>query len=118
MVTISLYGHVNINKIETCLEKMPVVRSDQVAAIDSLLDSIYTQHALQQDQLTYRAKVTQELEAFLRETQPEVSVVLYGSSQTGIALKGCDVNMDLLVKGDVSQAKALTKAFKVMKDSG
>ncbi|XP_033736916.1 terminal uridylyltransferase 7-like isoform X2 [Pecten maximus] len=107
---------IEINKIETCLEKMPAVRPDQVEAIDHLMDSIFLQHALQQEELDYRAKVAKKLETFLRETQPDVSVVLYGSSQTGIAVKGCDVNMDLLVKGDLGQAQALTKAFKVMKE--
>ncbi|XP_021359551.1 terminal uridylyltransferase 4-like [Mizuhopecten yessoensis] len=108
---------IEISRIETCLERMPAVREDQVEAIDHLADDILLQHALQKEDQDYRVKVTVELEEFLRKTQPEVSVVLYGSSKTGIALKDCDVNMDLLVKGDTSQAKSLTKAFKDMKDS-
>ncbi|XP_062573267.1 terminal uridylyltransferase 4-like isoform X2 [Saccostrea cucullata] len=106
-----------VSKFETKLKSIPCPSASHRAALDQLVERIFTEWGLSEGDVQYREGLTRSLQDKLtkEEQLKDIKLILYGSSLSTLGMKESDVNIDLVVPQKVNQAKALTHAYKVMK---
>ncbi|XP_061196234.1 terminal uridylyltransferase 4-like isoform X2 [Saccostrea echinata] len=106
-----------VSKFETKLKSIPCPSTSHLAALDELVERIFTERGLSEGDLQYREDLTRSLQDKLTKDEQlkDVKLILYGSSLSTTGMKDSDVNIDLVVPQKVNQAKALTHAYKVIK---
>ena len=59
-----------MSRIEKSLKQMPPATDTQVEAIDRLLEQVYSEHTLPEEDTVYRKSLTTDLQVFLQRTLP------------------------------------------------
>nr|XP_022314742.1 terminal uridylyltransferase 4-like isoform X1 [Crassostrea virginica] len=106
-----------VSNFESKLKNIPSPLPSHLAALDDLVERIFSENGLSEEDVRYREEVTRELEAKLTKDEQlkDVKLVLYGSSLSSVGTKESDVNIDLVVPHKANHAKALMQAFKIIK---
>ncbi|XP_056018011.1 terminal uridylyltransferase 7-like isoform X5 [Ostrea edulis] len=106
-----------ISKFESKLKNIPCPSTRHLAALNEMLERIYTEEGLSEGDVQYREELTRTLQDKLTKDEQlqDVKLVLYGSSLSTTGIKDSNVNIDLVVPQRTNQAKSLTHAFKMMK---
>ncbi|KAK3090095.1 hypothetical protein FSP39_009133 [Pinctada imbricata] len=108
-----------VSLINQKLLSMPLPCQKQIRSLDSMVQDLYREHGMTEEDLLHRAEIVQTLISVIRkeEVLNDTQLKLYGSSLTGMGMKCSDVNMDLGVKTKNGHAKALTHMYKVLRES-
>lgn len=106
-----------VSNFERKLKDIPCPSPPHLAALNDLVERIYAEKGLSEEEVRYRSDLTKALEDILTKDEhlKDIKLVLYGSSLSATGIKDSDVNIDLVVPHKANHAKALMQAFKIMK---
>lgn len=106
-----------VSNFERKLKVIPCPSPPHLVALNDLVERIYAEKGLSEEEVRYRGDLTKALEDRLTKDEhlKDIKLVLYGSSLSATGIKDSDVNIDLVVPHKANHAKALMHAFKIMK---
>ncbi|KAL4236653.1 Terminal uridylyltransferase 4 [Mactra antiquata] len=99
------------------LKNLPTPSQSHIAAIDSLIEEIWTLHGLTDEELSNRLQVSNIIQSTLNKALPDISLEPFGSSVTGFGLKDADLNMNLMVPQGENSARHLVQVFKILSEN-
>ncbi|XP_077548824.1 terminal uridylyltransferase 4-like [Haemaphysalis longicornis] len=87
------------------VKNLPYPVDTQCNAISDLVKQIAKEHGLTREEVQLRRRIAEDLEAHIKTTLPDVTLMLHGSSVNGFGLKTSKVDMDLSSAGKADAGK-------------
>lgn len=84
-----------VSDLRMDVENLPYPVNTQREAISSFIEQIAKEHGLTKEEVELRRRISEDLEAHLKATLPDVRLTRHGSSVKGFGLKTSNVDMDL-----------------------
>lgn len=94
-----------VSDMRVAIKNLPYPVDVQCDAIGAVIEKIVEEHSLSAEEVELRKRMAADLEAYIRETLPDVRFHLHGSSVNGFGLKTSNVNLDLSPAGKADCAQ-------------
>jgi hypothetical protein len=108
--------HLRLKVIRTTdimLRNLPEPSPAHAAALTSLVENIFKDHALTEEEVKQRYSVLDKLTRVVQSKIPGINFTVYGSTASGFALKTSDLNLDLTCE---DAPKQLCEIFMLLKN--
>ncbi|XP_025109953.1 terminal uridylyltransferase 7-like isoform X2 [Pomacea canaliculata] len=97
---------------EGILQHIPEPTTDQLQALNAMLEAVVLEHGLSSVELQMRQDAVDRLQKFISQFKEGVVLQLYGSSRSSFGLKESDVNIEVCGKGPAP--KLLLDVFSIL----